>query len=642
MNSENEFSKERGHGSHTAAFRSDPDRDDEFSEHSSITAIMPSPIHGEVSQISQAVDKITLLPNSAVTLREHATTKTDGEKLQPGASHSTLNHKKKKWFGHIAQAYQEAPSGNVRVPRCLLRNRPILQRLMTLAQTNPPSTTPSTEPEIQAIRNLYPPVTKDSLKELELPSIQNNLTLRIDLCFDQGLYFQPVSGNKGDEKQRHAKIYWDSLLLELQTHLHVLHGSCQDCGHGLGSDSYTVPSRLSAFFTTLRDLLEILVPEADKEDVKQWLDIDWLVRLVRIGQFDASRFSEWLSKLLMSHCAPMRDEMAQDMHRKVSAGAQTGNMEVLVEGLTLLFTLLEKMKLDVANHQIRSFKFLLIADTIPFLKDCFTKMIDGGQFDISSSRSWVQNLIRSDVCNLSASILDASDRHFEIFVRGIARLATTSRIESPDICVYDKDRMDILHMDFVDLVQWQICEKTLEELMLKWSGRSPTASEIEHCLTRVLQLIVPEEGYSEGVDCHARSVAIEIARAAAGISSSSSDTSTIPTSSSSSSKPRPRSQPKSIDLQFAISRLKDNLKRKDAEVAEQTARKIDELVLHHAHRFKCMETLQVSEDQRAWTVKRSAGQFPIGPDLEDVARRLAHIAILSWQVWSDLLLPGDA
>jgi len=192
-------------------------------------------------------------------------------------------------------------------------------------------------------------------------------------------------------------------------------------------------------------------------------------------------------------------------------------------------------------------------------------------------------------------------------------------------------------MDFVDLVQWQICEKTHEELMLKWSGRRPTASEIEHCLTRVLQLIIPKEGYSEGVDCHARSVAIEIARAAAGISSTS-DTSTVSPDSSSSSEFKPQS--KSIDLQFAISRLEDNLKEKDAEVAEQTARKIDELVLHHAHRFKRMETLQVSEDQRAWTLKRSAGQFPLGPDLEDVARRLAHIAILLWEVWSDLLFSG--
>ncbi|KAJ9664346.1 Protein SOSEKI 1 [Neophaeococcomyces mojaviensis] len=585
---------------------------------------MASSVHSDVPQVSsQAVDNIPLPPKPPTALREHVT------EIQKAAPHFTPSREGKKRFDHIDVAYQQALSGRVRVPRCLLSVKPDMLRLMSFASAEPPSIIHLTEAEIQAIRNLYPPVTKDSLKELELSAIQNNLTLRQDLCFDQGLYFQPVSGSKGYEKQRHAKIYWDSLSIELQTHLHVLHGSCQDCGYGLESNSYSIPSRLPEFFATLRDLLEMLVPEADKEDVKQWLDTEWLVRLVRIGQFEAARFSEWLSKLLMSHCAPMRDEMAREMHQKISEGAQAGDMDLLVNGLSLLFTLLEKMKLDVANHQIRSFKFLLIADTVPFLKDCFSKMIESGQLDLSCSRSWVQELVRAEECRSSASTSRVSTQSFNIFVRGVAGLSTTSREELPEIFAYDKERLDVLHMDFVDMVQWQICENTLEELMLEWSGRKPTALEIEQCLSRVLQLIMPTEGYSEGVECHLHPVAVEIARAAAGISAD-----TV--------SGTPKLHTEDVDFQFALGRLRVNLYTQHAEIAKQTALELDELVLQHADRFRRMETLQVSQDQRSWALKRSSSRFLLGPELEDIARRLAHIAVLSWQVWSDLLFINDS
>ena len=46
-----------------------------------------------------------------------------------------------------------------------------------------------------------PPVTTETLKELDLHYIQNNINLRVDVHFDHDLHFMPISGRRGQEKR---------------------------------------------------------------------------------------------------------------------------------------------------------------------------------------------------------------------------------------------------------------------------------------------------------------------------------------------------------------------------------------------------------------------------------------------------------
>ncbi|KAK5077236.1 Protein SOSEKI 1 [Lithohypha guttulata] len=473
--------------------------------------------------------------------------------------------------------------------------------------------------EVQAMQSTIPPVTIDNLKELELPAIQNTLSLRIDLCFDHDLFFQRISGLKGEEKRTKAKIYYQCLSLELQAITHDLQGSCQEC-LGQGHEQYFhLPSRLASFFTTLRDLLELLVPENEKEDVVQKIDVEWLTKQVRTGQFDLVSFSTWLCDLITSHCAPMRDEMAQDMRDKVIAGAETNNMDLLVQGLETLLNLLENMKIDVANHQVRSFKLLLISDTVPFLRDCFKKMIENHQLDVLGSKRWFASLCKQHEFS--------SESAFECVVLGLVDICCDSNKSLPSTLSYDKERLQVLQNDIVDLIQLDICLETFEELARKQPGRHPSPSEVQRISDRLKQLMT-NDGVCEGVELHREEIIGEIARAAAGVGVG--DVLSTP------------SNIATVHFDQADLHLRRNLRQKYSHGLEVLTSQLSEKTSWHANRFSRLpDTLAISNDQRSWSARRSEKGFSAAPDLEDIARRLAHIAVIHWQVWHDLVYLGN-
>lgn len=98
-------------------------------------------------------------------------------------------------------------------------------------------------------------------------------------------------------------------------------------------------------FETLRELLETLVPDRDHAQIAENLDVPLLVQQVQKGVLDIARLSQWIAELLKGHCAPMRDEWADNMATKIEDGYTNFDMELIVEGLEKLFSFLEAMKL---------------------------------------------------------------------------------------------------------------------------------------------------------------------------------------------------------------------------------------------------------------------------------------------------------
>lgn len=477
--------------------------------------------------------------------------------------------------------------------------------------------------KIEAIRNVIAPVTKENIKELELTAIQNTLSLRIDLCFDHDLYFQRISGIKGEEKRVKARIFYRCLSIELKSIMHSLKGSTSECEHEDHTVQYLLPSRLGAFFSSLRDLLELLVPDTEKEEVLQRVDAGWLTNQVRVGLFDAVPFAIWLCELLMRHCAPMRDEMALKMRQKIVDGAEQNNMDTLVEGLEILLNLLENMKIDVANHQVRSFKLLLIADTVPFLKDCFKKMVNNHQLDLEDSKDWFKEI--QDVHRLQ------SDHDFDRFIHGLVDLIRMDQ-ELQTTFTYDKERIEVLRTDLLDLVQLEICEITYCKLAGQQPQKGSSRPGQQKLSDRILKLISSEDGTCDRIENHIDAIAIELARAVADIDVDI-------------ASPSSTSLPSDSTIKLATSLLKKNLDQEKEMHNDTMYYVVDEVVkrtIFHAKSFEKLDTLQISNSQRTWSMDRLAKGFLVAPDVEDISRRLAHIAIIHWQVWYGLVYSGSS
>ena len=64
---------------------------------------------------------------------------------------------------------------------------------------------------------------------------------------------------------------------------------------------------------------------------------------------------------------------------------------------------------------------------------------------------------------------------------------------------------------------------------------------------------------------------------------------------------------------------------------------IERATVVHARRFHAMSPYQIAESQKQERLQRQkqSGQRP--PDLEDVARKIAHIAVLNWNVFAGMV-----
>jgi hypothetical protein len=191
-----------------------------------------------------------------------------------------------------------------------------------------------------------PPITKESLAELEPECIRTNPPLRHNINFEEQLQFRPnLDGEMGSVKQAQHAQYWEGLAREIKMWLE---------NNSMPASLPRVRGRkVLQLLATIRDILYSLVPPLDGKAVLDIFDIDLLRQQLVRGSLDFRWLAVWTQKLIKMHCAPMRDQWADEMaaHFKQNASSQTAAL--FTEGFKSLLSLLEQMKL-VSIHMLLS------------------------------------------------------------------------------------------------------------------------------------------------------------------------------------------------------------------------------------------------------------------------------------------------
>ncbi|KAK7902891.1 Protein SOSEKI 1 [Exophiala xenobiotica] len=509
----------------------------------------------------------------------------------------------------------------------------------------------TTEDDVDALLHatLMPPVTKETLEELDLMWIQSNINLRVDINYDHDLHFMPVSGHKGEQKRQEAKKYWLSLEAELRiVYQHNLQASCSCCQEARPSSpvelQYFTP-RLRQMFLTLKELLAILIPDRHQDEIVQYLDISLLLQEVTHGLLDVVRLARWLCVLLTTHCAPMRDDSAQEMAEQIREGAERGDLHALVTGIEKLFAFLEAMKLDVANHQIRSFRYHLIDDTVAFQQEYFRLRIVNEKLNVTASRQWY---------------LDASQEHQQCqmagqtprtmalgaLVHGLTELCISSDRNIPETLKHDRSRLKTIREEIQDIVHLRISLTVYNTLVQQLRGppsKDPTSlkpmqNRLEETRSLLQNRLMDLTEGSMGPDTyisemwlrHAHSIGLELTRAAFYAC-------------------RPTPPIPEIDVAKKITELlkqKFSREASDHAVAREIAGRLEKNAHKHAMEFQNMTTLNISEAQKQWNqVQQQKQQWRNLPHIDGMARMLAHIAVLNMRVWKILVYlaqDGDA
>jgi hypothetical protein len=202
-----------------------------------------------------------------------------------------------------------------------------------------------------------PPITKQSLSELDIQHIIKNIKLRHDINFDQDLSFRPnLDGMRGQEKGRAMRRYWKALVSELELYARLFQGTPTLKGPAdppRVAHIQHAKRRIPVLFETIQEVLKSLVPDRDHARVDERLDVPMLMQEIERGVCDLVRLAEWMAQLLKEHCAPMRDVWVDEMVSKIREGVADRSSEGIVCGLNALLGILEAMKLVGSLYMLR-------------------------------------------------------------------------------------------------------------------------------------------------------------------------------------------------------------------------------------------------------------------------------------------------
>lgn len=230
------------------------------------------------------------------------------------------------------------------------------------------------------LRKIQPLINLSVLKEIELKENMKNVQLRHDIVFDPFLQFTPnLDGERGIKKKKLDNKYWNYMLVEL-----IIIFKAKEIFNPENSLLYTM-------FETLRDIMASLLKESEITNSSTANSENELATLFKVinpdqitkdlhekGTFDIIQLAEYLKFILQRLCAPMRDSLINKVYENLlDCGKLMDSQDVfddiklhkgILNQFKFVFKILELMKLDVANHQIRLIRPALISNCISFEK----------------------------------------------------------------------------------------------------------------------------------------------------------------------------------------------------------------------------------------------------------------------------------
>ena len=268
------------------------------------------------------------------------------------------------------------------------------------------------------LKSVLPPINLKVLKEIELKENLKNVQLRHDIVFDPFLQFKPnVDGERGLKKRKLEKKYWSYLLIELillfkfpenfqpsHSLLHTMFSTLRDIMASLLKESELSNNNVEAVNIELVNLCENISPDTIVTD------------LYERKTFDIVHFADYLKFFLQRLCAPMRDPLIDKLHENLINSARVFESNEAAQDIKLFtgilnqfqfsFKILELMKLDVANHQIRLIRPALITNCVNFERQFFLQVVfPDPRFDKKSLVGWIYFPIDSNL-QLDTTIME--------------------------------------------------------------------------------------------------------------------------------------------------------------------------------------------------------------------------------------------
>ncbi|KAI4266560.1 MAG: hypothetical protein L6R38_008667 [Xanthoria sp. 2 TBL-2021] len=489
-----------------------------------------------------------------------------------------------------------------------------------LAIPHRPRTSEGADRDCLETASLEPPITKESLSELDLNKIVNDNRLRHDINFEHEIIFRPnTHARQGAQKKREDDAYFEALAIEFDHYIKhqkaPLPPSSQPDHKRSAAlpstpSSHKFPRRVPPMIIAIREVIQTLVPTAKWQTVDDHFDPDLRMQELEHGICNIAGLFDWTGQLLLCSCSPMRDDMVTAMVAKSQQAVASQNAHQLVDSIRDLFGVLETMKLDVANHQIRYLRLYLLEESVQFEQNQILDRIAAG-WSIFHERCWFER---------TYSRPESQDR-FLMFKEKVVEKIVTPMATFPLTLAPDHERLKHLQHDFRLCHYHLACGHAFRHAlnMLGFTGALPTLPYTE-CMKHI-GAIIGAQGSDFDFGAHP-DVVLEIVRKAFKVCNI-------------------KILPDKGTLDSAGWYLGAALNRQTALYSEIEGTLWDELstLVHlEVEAIFDMNPLQILNrydpgPPGSPMKNRRGGDL----SLQSISKRAAHIMVLHWRVWAPIL-----
>jgi T-complex protein 11 len=198
-----------------------------------------------------------------------------------------------------------------------------------------------------------PPITRQSLRELDIEVIVDNFKLRHDVNFDRELQFQPdLDGNRGRAEHENRNAYWNAITAEIELYrIFIDPVGIQPHQHGLTVQDVLKYGlkRLPKLLEAIRDIINSILPESDQKAAVKVLDADTIGMSIREGIDLLPAAVIEVAKVLQRNCAPTRDSMIDDLLTSI----RQDDPKCISRSLQEMISVVEAMRIDSVKHKTK-------------------------------------------------------------------------------------------------------------------------------------------------------------------------------------------------------------------------------------------------------------------------------------------------
>jgi hypothetical protein len=359
-------------------------------------------------------------------------------------------------------------------------------------------------------------INNSSLRELDITLLVNHVGFRVDLNHCADLVLRPISRG-GREKSRLTSDYRDALIIEMELIRWLPTGldmEALESGLTLAIATKACQRRLPLLLTSVRAMVAMMIPDDDIPELESNWDPAHIMQEIHGSVLDFLAKAKWLGSLLKKHCAPCRDNDIDRIIQTISAG----DIASIASGLIELLRVIELMRLDISNYQIRSLRPYFIDSCLQFQQRYYGSQIVRRKFHPFKSRTWFVHsrleLEKTPTAVPELMALPSNNTELKAFVNGFVQLVLPScQTPIPDTFERDVVRMRAIRSELVGLVQLNICYKVFLEFLKREhanSGRVVVLPQRDRATVQAnLRTITAKDGGAIAARSH---LAVEIVR----------------------------------------------------------------------------------------------------------------------------------